>query len=276
MQLSATITEAGTAFAPILFIGDLADGIAKAAQIGYDAVELHLGDPYTIDVKGVKAALEKHNVALSTIGTGRASSEEGISFAHKDAAMRRKAIGRIKAFIDVFSDFKPSIIIGLIKGKLAQAQDRNIAVARIDQALLECCAYAEKEGITLLLEQANRYEQDYLHTTAEVVEVIKRLGARNLKALVDTFHMNIEECSFEEVLISNRDYIGHVHFADNNRRYPGQGMLDFPSILRCLNEIGYERYIALECLPLPDGVTAAKRAYDFLVMQLEQIWADER
>ncbi|MBN1317756.1 MAG: sugar phosphate isomerase/epimerase [Anaerolineales bacterium] len=270
MRLCATVTDAGSAFSPILFSGDPVDGIRRASLIGYEAVELHLGDPVLIDIDRVKAALAEHNMALSSIGAGRAYLEDGLSFTHDDPTIRSQALVRVKTLVDLFAEFKPAIIIGLIKGKLTQASDQA-GRARIDSALEECCAYAAGKNINLCLEQANRYEQDYLHTIREVVEVIERLGASNLRALADTFHMNIEEQSIERVLFEYRDFIGHIHFADKNRRYPGQGMIDFGSIFQCLEAIKYQGVIAVECLPLPDPETAAKRAFDYLRMQMANV-----
>jgi len=264
MKLSATVTEASTAFSPILFSGDLVEGIHRASRIGYKAVELHLRDPRAIDVDRVKAALAEHGMALSTVGTGRAYIEDGLSFMHDDMAVRRKAVDRMKAVVDLFDDFKPALIAGLIKGKLSQAKNIKVAKARVDEALIECCTYAASKGMSVCLEAANRYEQDYLHTVREVAEVIERLAAANLKILADTFHMNIEEQSIERALFEYRDHIGHIHFSDNNRGYPGQGTIRFGSILHCLEAIGYNGFIAFECLPRPDPETASKRAYDYI------------
>ena len=264
MRISATVTEKASVFGPILFAGDLCAGMAQAARIGYPAVELHIRDSRAIDVKSVRGTLTASGMCLSTIGTGRAAIEDGLYFCHDDPAVRQKAIDRVKGHIDSFADLKPGVIIGIIKGKLALARDRESAVARIDDALVECCGYAQQAGITVLLEMANRYEQDYLHTAQEVVDVIKRLGAANLRLLEDTFHANIEEQSFESAFSAARGYLGHVHVADNNRRYPGGGMINFERIFGMLHSMGYDGYLAVECLPWPDSETAAQRAYDHM------------
>jgi sugar phosphate isomerase/epimerase len=89
--------------------------------------------------------------------------------------------------------------------------------------------------MTLVLECMNRCAMDYLNRVEEVAGLIDRIGAGNLEAHVDTFHMNIEQESTKLALLQYRDYIGHVHFADNNRRYPGAGMIDLESVLRSLD-----------------------------------------
>jgi 5-keto-L-gluconate epimerase len=51
-----------------------------------------------------------------------------------------------------------------------------------------------------------------------------------------------------------------VHFADNNRKWPGSAHLDFQGIVAVLDEVGYQGYVSLEILPWPDPDTAAREA----------------
>ena len=54
--------------------------------------------------------------------------------------------------------------------------------------------------------------------------------------------------------------IGYIHFADNNRKYPGAGHLDFKKIIQAINDTGYEGFISVECLAQPSGEEAARLA----------------
>ena len=56
--------------------------------------------------------------------------------------------------------------------------------------------------------------------------------------------------------------VGHVHFADSNRRAAGLGHTDFAPIMAALVEIGYTGYLSAEVLPLPDTDTAARQTID--------------
>lgn len=49
----------------------------------------------------------------------------------------------------------------------------------------------------------------------------------------------------------------HFHVADSNRWYPGAGHLDFPRVVATLREVGYDGYISVEAMPMPDGDTCA-------------------
>ena len=114
------------------------------------------------------------------------------------------------------------------------------------------------EGETAL-EPLNRYETDLVHTVAEGLDLLRRVGADNLGLLLDTFHMNIEEPVIEDGIRACGNRIFHFHVADSNRWYPGAGHLDFASIVQSLSASGYRGYVSGEFVPMPDADTASQR-----------------
>lgn len=61
-----------------------------------------------------------------------------------------------------------------------------------------------------------------------------------------------------------RNWIGHVHVADNDRWYPGHAHYNFAETFSALHDIGYKGALALETRPLPDSSYAGKRSLEFL------------
>jgi sugar phosphate isomerase/epimerase len=61
-------------------------------------------------------------------------------------------------------------------------------------------------------------------------------------------------------LMAAKDALGHVHFADSNRRYPGAGHINFREVLEALRLIGYQGFISFEIKQEPDPSTAARRS----------------
>jgi sugar phosphate isomerase/epimerase len=82
--------------------------------------------------------------------------------------------------------------------------------------------------------------------------------------MMDLFHMNIEEITFEEGFKNAGDRLFHVHIADSNRHYPGSGHLDFDSAFRALAGMGYQGYVSAELMPVPDADTAGIKTMEFL------------
>lgn len=106
--------------------------------------------------------------------------------------------------------------------------------------------FAKDHGVLLLLEPLNRYATPYCCTAADALHICNAVNNPSFGILLDTFHMNIEEDSFSHAIELTRDFLLHMHFADNNRKMPGSGHLDFSSILKALRKIDYQRYICFE------------------------------
>jgi len=98
--------------------------------------------------------------------------------------------------------------------------------------------------INLLLEPLNRYSTPFCSNLEDSLFVIENCD--NLKIMLDTFHMNIEEDSFKNTILRSKDLLNHLHFADNNRKMPGFGHIDFDNIISTLKYINYSDTISYE------------------------------
>jgi sugar phosphate isomerase/epimerase len=112
--------------------------------------------------------------------------------------------------------------------------------------LSELGKFAADNGVRLVLEPLNRYSTPFCTTAKDAVRIVSLVSDNSLGILLDTFHMNIEEDSFETAIESAGGLLGHTHFADNNRKMPGFGHIDFRAIRKSLREIGYKRYASFE------------------------------
>jgi sugar phosphate isomerase/epimerase len=244
------ISTPGAQFSALAIKENFRDSIRRVAELGYDAVELHIRDPLGVDVDEVKGLLNRYRLPVPTIGTGQAYGEEGLSFADPDPKIRQKTVQRIKDQMDLASKLNiPRVTIGLIRGTVKAGMDKDLAGEYVTDCLVKCLNY--NPTITLILEPLNRYETSLYNDTASAKEVIDRIGNSNLKMLVDTFHMNIEEPDMIQSILRVRDYISHVHFADSNRWPPGCGHINFKKIVGALRKINYRGAIAAEVLPKP-------------------------
>jgi sugar phosphate isomerase/epimerase len=89
-------------------------------------------------------------------------------------------------------------------------------------------------------------------------DFIESHGLTNVKLLADLFHMNIEEGSLEQVIREHGKYIGHIHFADSNRKPIGMGHTDMPPIAKAILEINYSGFISAEAFTSPNPEAAAE------------------
>jgi 5-keto-L-gluconate epimerase len=264
MKLAVTIVKEAAALAPLVLRGNYTDSIRKAAQIGYDTVELHVADPAEVDADEIRAAFDATGVGMSSIGTGLAFLRDGLSLTSRDEEVRRRAIARLQDFLHLGAEFGSVVILGLIKGLVKESKDRIEYERRLTEALDACLPVAKASGVTLVLESMNRYESDTLNTLEECVRTIERFDCERLKLHIDTYHMNIEEDQIARNIVAAGRHIGHVHIADSNRGYPGTGHYDFAETVAALQAVGYQGALAVECLARPTPEVAAQGAYEVM------------
>ncbi len=263
LKYSATIAIDAPKTSPVLFRGDLCTNIIRSKKYGFDAVELHIRNPEEIDAKEVNKRCFENGIVVSTIGTGMSYAFDGLSITDLDVQKRNMALKRLKKYIDLAEELNCGIIIGSMRGKVnPEHYEEHMAVYA--DCLLEVSHYAQRKGVPVYIEAINRYEVNFHNTIEEMVNYIESLDGVGFKILVDTFHMNIEEADREDRISKYSKYIGHVHFADSNRKYPGSGHVNFAAIINALEEVGYTGYVAFEYLPYPDSDIAAQKGIEYI------------
>ncbi len=246
---------------PFVLGPDLAMGVAQAADLGYDAFELFPPTIDAIDTQAITQLCETHQIKISTIGTGGGWVAQKLTLTNADPDARKKGLDFARSMIQIAGDLGATAIIGSMQGR-ADSNDRNETLKRLGDALAELGEYAKKWNQPVFYEPLNRYETDLANTLEDASQVLKNSGADNSFLLADLFHMNIEETCVATALRNVAEHIGHVHFIDSNRWPAGHGHTDFEMILSTLNEIGYDKYLAVEAFPLPDQLSAARTAMD--------------
>ena len=259
MKFSVVLSTHPAQFQAATFKGDLESNLSRIAAFGYDGVELAIRDPRQVDADALAGLLSVQHLAVPAIGTGQAWGEEGLSFTSDHPEVRAAAIERAASHVPLASRLGAIIIIGLLRGITPKDQTHERSMEFLIEALRTSCSAAAELGVRLALEPLNRYETDLIHTAADGLALIERVGADNLGLLLDTFHMNIEEPSIEQSIRACGRHLFHFHVADSNRWHPGAGHLDFASILRTLSDAGYQGYVSGEFLPRPEADTAAQR-----------------
>lgn len=257
MKTSIVLSTHATAFNAVAFKGDFEANVRRIAELGYDGVELAIRDPRLIDAGDLLAITGAHGLDVPAIGTGQAWGEEGLSFTDPDASVREAAVQRVCDHVPFAARTGAVIIIGLLRGIVKPGVTHGEAMDWLVDALQRCSAAAEPHGVRLALEPINRFETSLINSVPECLSLIDAVGAGNFGVLADTFHMNIEDVSIAGSLQQAGPRLFHVHFVDSNRWYPGAGHIDFRAVVAALREIGYQGYLSVEAMPMPDADTCA-------------------
>jgi sugar phosphate isomerase/epimerase len=244
---------------PFVLWDDLPAAARLAADLAFDAVELFPPEPDALDPNAVKELLAAHKLAVSAVGSGAGWVRHKLSLTHPDQAHRAKAIAFVRSMIDFAAALDAPVIIGSMQGRWGDGVNKETALAFLAESLNDLGSHAAIRGQVLLYEPLNRYETNLINTIADGVAFVRGLQTNNVKLMADLFHMNIEEANIGEAIRAGGKYIGHVHFADSNRRPAGLGHIDFNEAVAALRDIGYDGYLAAEALPYPNPEAAARQ-----------------
>lgn len=251
-----------------LLSGSFEVKVHKAAQLGYDGIEIMVRDPATLDWQAIKNILQSTTLEVPQVVTGELFGTDGLALVTPDTELYQRALARTRSVIDFAAWLGAMVNIGRLRGRLDSFNGGSsvwdIGVERLEQI----ANYASLQGVKITLEPINRYETDFILTAAEGLRFIADLRCDNVGLMLDLFHMNIEEVSIEAALRLAGNSLWHVHMADSNRNFPGSGHIQYRPIFTTLKEMGYQGYISAELRPLPDPDTAAQKTIDFLQTQM--------
>jgi sugar phosphate isomerase/epimerase len=131
----------------------------------------------------------------------------------------------------------------------------------------EIAEYAAQRDVLVAIEPINRFEgyAGFINSVSDAMSVVDEIQVDSLGVMADLFHVNIEDVSPAHALRRAGRSLMHIHLADNNRQAPGTGHIDFPNLIRTLDDIGYDGYLALDCLPVqPDAETLLQRSIAYM------------
>ena len=116
---------------------------------------------------------------------------------------------------------------------------------------------AEKHGVTVVVEQLQASECNYINRIGEGAALIRAAGHPNIRLLADLFHMaQIGDTPAD--LKAAMDVVRHVEIAEKGgRTYPGVAGDDFRPCFRVLRESGYNGAISIEGKGSDDQIAAA-------------------
>lgn len=126
----------------------------------------------------------------------------------------------------------------------------------------------EKEGLICVMEPCNSLIDSpgyFLDHTQQGAQIIREVGAPCVRLIYDVYHAQVMEGNLINTIRSILDVLEYVHFSDcPGRHEPGTGEINFKSIVRTLQEVGFNGPLAYEVHPLTtseDAVRAIKELY---------------
>lgn len=218
--------------------------IENSRATGYDLIEIPALDPSTIDVRMTRKILDE--VGLGAVCSLGLSLDTDISSPDPEVVARGERL--LHDAIALTRDLGGDYLGGVISSALSRYTQPVSPQGRANcvRVLHKLAEQAAASNITLGLEVVNRYESNLLNTAQQALELIKEIGADNVKVHLDTYHMNIEEANFSAPILACGDQLGYAHVGESHRGYPGTGTVDFPAFFSALAAINYQGTITFE------------------------------
>lgn len=230
--------------------GNFLPYISKVKKLGFDILEVNCGGFPEMEIqqlKELKLASQEEGIIL-TGGYGprpehnlASKNPEVINCAFqfwRETLKKMEIAGIDRIGGALYSYWPVNFREGFNKGE---------DTARSIENVIKLADIAADYGVTLNMEVLNRFEGYMLNVCDEAVRYVDAVNKPNVKIMLDTFHMNIEEDSLVDAIRKAGNRLGHVHVGEANRRPPNkQGRIQWDILGKALKEIGYDQYVIME------------------------------
>lgn len=267
----------------------LPDAIREIGRLNYEGVEI-LADvphafppnPRTSLFKEVCQELKRQQLSVSNINantangfftdpTGEPTFEP--SLCHVDKGVRDRRLNYVKNCIDLAKEVGAKNV-SITSGMCLPGNPPGKALATFKESLKKILEEAEKKEINIGIE----YEPGLLiENGAELSHLIEVMGSKRLGANLDLGHAEVIGEDIPHLLEKLKGKIWNIHLEDikDRKHYhliPGQGTMDFQSILKALTSTGYDGFLTLELYTYVDNpVSAAEQSLAYLQPLLADI-----
>ena len=230
--------------------------VDKVADLGFDILEVNAGtiaNMTSTERKALKEHADAHDIILSyCIGLPAA-----YDVASENAAIRKRGLEYLEKMIVGIGEMGGGPLGGITysywPGTLPENVDKRLIVDRSIASMKEVAKMAVENNVVMVLEVVNRFEQFIMNCCDEALDYVKRVESPNVKIMLDTFHMNIEEDTIGGAIEKAGPFLGHLHIGENNRRPPGYGHIPWGELATALKKINYQGYIVMEPFLMPGG-----------------------
>jgi D-psicose/D-tagatose/L-ribulose 3-epimerase len=236
---------------------DFAPFVPKVRALGFDQLEVNGGAVARLpdDERRRLASIARDEGVTLSYGIGLPAHYDVSSL---EEPVRGAGVAFMRRMIEAVGEMGGGTICGTVhscwpatlpKGHEDKRPFRDQSL----RSMRELVKPAEDQGVILLVEVINRFEQFLLNTCAEAVDYVSEVGSPACRILLDTFHMNIEEDSIGGAIRHAAGLVRQLHLGETNRKPPGLGRMPWGEIKSALDAIGFDGSLVMEPFVMPGG-----------------------
>jgi sugar phosphate isomerase/epimerase len=162
------------------------------------------------------------------------------------------AIALLKNMIDLgFALGVSRLIFGSPKNRvIGHLTEEKMCVA--NETFTELGVYAKSKGIIFCIEpNPSVYGGDFLTSTIQAIEFVRKVDNANVKINLDTGTMIINDEKIREILHDNLDYVGHIHISMPNLS-PISFLPLHHELISFLLRNNYQDWVSIEMAPVEE------------------------
>jgi hydroxypyruvate isomerase len=239
----------------------------KAARLGFKFVEMWFVKDFSYHGTAEKLAkiAEKNKVKITNTVIG--SPDGSIGGGLTDPAKRKQWLERARMTIEFNKAANiPATIV--CTGNTVKGMSDKQTLQSVLEGLKPTLEMAVKAGVTLLLEPLNTlYDHPgyWLSDSDKGAAICRKLDCPNMRLLFDCYHMQIMEGDVLKHIERNIDVIGHFHSAGVPGRHElYNSELNYPFVIRQIEQLGYKGVFGLEYAPSVDDVASLNKTLEYL------------
>lgn len=220
-----------------------------AAKDGFKGVEFLF--PYEVPAVQIKQRLDAAGLTLALFNGPPGSwlgGERGIASIPGREAEFKQSIATALDYASVLGNKRLHVMAGLIKPEQDRVRHREAYLKSLEHAAKEAASL----GVTVVIEPINTRDIPgfFLNRQDEAHAICAEVGASNLKVQFDLYHCQIVEGDLAMTMKKYIAGIGHMQIAGvPERQEPDIGEINYPYLLRLMDELGYDGWVGCEYRP---------------------------
>ena len=236
------------------------NSIEEIATAGkqFGLVSIELLDPADI------VTAQKHGLTCGLVNFARGETDAGVTVGGIQKAWNRlehhdALVAAYSKLIEQTKELGLDNIICFSGNR--EGMDEEEGKANCATGLKRILPLAEKNGVTITMELLNSFDhKDYMcDKTAWGTSLCDMIGSEQFKLLYDIYHMQIMEGNVIKRIKDNHQYFSHYHTGG----VPGRHEIDdtqelnYPAIIRAIEETGYSAFLGQEFIPAREDKLAS-------------------
>jgi hydroxypyruvate isomerase len=222
----------------------------RAAAAGFTAVEFLF--PYDENVPEIRKALQRNGLqqVLFNLPAGDfAKGDRGVANDPRREDEFKAGVAKALEIASMLDCPRLNCLCGIELQDVTWRDQKKMLYKNLAYAAEE----AQKAGVVQLIEPLNQFDAPnfMVPTIPRAHEIIWRIEHPNLKLQFDFYHQQRMQGNLTSAFRKYLDDIGHVQIADSPaRNQPGTGEINYPFVLKAIDESGYDGWVSLEYRPL--------------------------